>query len=401
MNRPFLSLFFSTLIAVIPATSFSAMSLQDANTLGKNLGEQNRNEVGTSGISEETASQVPFYKKNPVQENGYQGGFGDMMNIGVSRITQSQQYSPGRCDREGFDPAAEAQKSVGPEKWAAMTPLQRQKAIQDQSDYFDQECEGINFLAGDYQMRDKITIPPGDDLQNWTPPAGSPDDSSCSTQTVTTPAEYRTDSCYESMTLEKRFCNESLNVVCRPPPEGNCASGGIVRGSVSVNTGGYSYSFSGSQLILKNTIHAPWSLTYAKFSFKLEGLDRIQEFRAVQITSDNWVGIEINGTYLGTHTRYFGGFSRSNYKIRVSGSQVCWSATSCRSAETGDSFTSSVSVDMMPYLVEGDNYITMYVVDGGPPGNGTIWINAKQKCLPDCDFNWVNTCAAFDSGVAR
>src|SRR5690606_10884130 len=245
--------------------------------------------------------------------------------------------------------------------WAALSASQRQRAIQDQITYFDQECEGINFLAGEYQMRDKIIIPPGDDLQNWMPPSGPTDDSSCSTQTVTTPAEYRNESCYESMTLEKRFCDETLNVTCRPAPAGNCASGGIVRGSVSVNTGGYSYSFSGSQLVLKNTIHAPWSLTYAKFSFYLVGLDRIEDFRAVQIASDNWVGLDINGTYLGTHTRYFGGFRASNYRIYVSGSQVCWAAGQCRSAETGDAYTSGVSVDMRPYLVEGENYITMYV----------------------------------------
>lgn len=422
------------LLAALPLASIGAPSLQQATDQGKNLGLQNKNEVGTSRINEETASQVPFFKPSPVQKDGFQGGFGDMVNIGVDRITQSKEYSGGNCDREGFDPAVEAQKSAGAAKWAAMTAAQRQQAIQSQSDYFDQECEGINFLAGEYQMRQKIEIPPDDSLQDWVPPAGDADgNGACTTQTTTIPPEFNTEYCYESMTIENRFCNENLAVQCQPP-QGNCASEGVIRGSVSVSTGNYSYTFDGSQLVLRNSITQAWTQTWANFTFNLAGVDRIEEFRAIQIQSDNWVGIEVNGVYLGTHTRFFGGWRSTPWTIRM-GSRVCtefergqcikrsgtspfspcieweqictgWTNYSSRveyaegqyrSAETGDSFTSAVNIDMRPYLREGANTIKMYVIDGGAPGNGQVWINARQRCLPQCSYNWSNNCAAFEN----
>ncbi len=422
----------------IVLTGFTAAqaqpTLQGAHDLGIGFATQQKDEVGTSRINEQTAAQVPLYKPNPLQQNSYDGGFGDMLNIGVGRITESRAYSPGSCDKEGFDPEQAAKSVMGPQKWATLSASQRQRAIEDQITYFDQECEGINFLAGEYKMRNRAEIPPTDDLANWTPPQGTPDgNGNCSMENVSIPPEYVTEYCYESRTIENRFCEEHLNVQCEPPPPGNCASGGIVRGSVSVSTGNYSYSFNGSQLVLHNTITQPWSQTYANFNFNIEGLDRIEEFRAVQIQSDNWVGLAVNGVYLGTHSRFFGGWYSTSYTVRIGNvrycsqyerqctsystgdtpicwqwedvctggyynmSQVFYSPTGYRSAETGDRFTSSVNINLMPYLKEGNNTITMYVIDGGPPGNGTIWINAYQKCPPSCSYTWSDNCAPFES----
>lgn len=212
MKRPMLRRALATLIAVLPMAAVGSTSLQQANEQGKSLGLQNKNEVGTSRINEQTASQVPFFKTDPAQKGGFQGGFGDMVSIGVDRITESKSYSAGQCDKEGFDPAAEAQKSAGAARWAAMTAVQQQQAIQSQRDYFDQECEGINFLAGEYQMRQKVEIPPGDDLNNWNP-GGTPDDAGvCSTQTIMVPPEYDKQICYQTTALEQRQCFDKANV---------------------------------------------------------------------------------------------------------------------------------------------------------------------------------------------
>jgi hypothetical protein len=189
------------------------VSLQGAHDQGMSFGKEQKNSVGTSRISEQTASQIPLYKQNAKQSDGYEGGFGDMVNIGVGRITESRAYSPGSCDKEGFDPEQAAKSVMGPQKWAALSAAQRQRAIEDQIAYFDQECEGINFLAGEYKMRNRAEIPPGDDLANWTPPAGTPDENgNCTIKEVTIPPEFVSELCYESRTIEKRECFETANV---------------------------------------------------------------------------------------------------------------------------------------------------------------------------------------------
>lgn len=213
--KPHHSLYFALLLTcVAPAgPTMAQVSLQGAHDQGMNLGKEQNNSVGTSRISEQTASQIPLYKPNAVQSGNYDGGFGDMMGIGVDRINQSKTYSPGSCDREGFNPEQAAQSVMGPAKWAALTPVQKQQAISDQVSFFDQECEGINFLAGEYQMRQKIEIPPDDNLADWTPPAGTPDgNGECTTKDISIPAEYIKESCYQTTALEKRECFETANV---------------------------------------------------------------------------------------------------------------------------------------------------------------------------------------------
>ncbi|MFT0547076.1 hypothetical protein ACMHYO_12145 [Allopusillimonas ginsengisoli] len=421
----------------IVLTGFTAAqaqpTLQGAHDLGIGFATQQKDEVGTSRINEQTASEVPLYRPNPVQQNNYEGGFGDMLGIGVGRITQSRSYSPGSCDKEGFDPEQAAKSVMGPQKWATLSASQRQRAIEDQITYFDQECEGINFLAGEYKMRNRAEIPPTDDLANWTPPQGTPDgNGNCSMENVSIPPEYVTEYCYESRTIENRFCEEHLNVQCEPPPPGNCAIDGVVRGSVSVSQASYGYTFNGSTLVLINNVTASFSQTWAKFNFNVSGADRIQEFRATYIQSDNWVGFSVNGHFIGTHSRYFGGLNLGSDRLTMASVKTCanqeqqcieWSngdqggcqawETVCTSyyystrvqyspsgygpPETGDSFGSSVNVDIRPYLKEGNNEITMYVIDGGMPGNGRISFNVYQKCPPNCSYTWSDNCAPFES----
>ena len=199
-------------LAAIAAPAAAQVSLQGAHDQGIGFAAEQKNSVGTSRINEQTAAQVPLYKPNAVQSGSYDGGFGDMMSIGVSRITESQAYTPGNCDKEGFDPEQAAQSVVGPAKWAALTPAQKQRAISDQVRFFDQECEGINFLAGEYQMRQKIEIPPSDDLNEWNPGGETDGNGQCSMQTITIPPEYQENSCYQTTALEKRECFDVANV---------------------------------------------------------------------------------------------------------------------------------------------------------------------------------------------
>jgi len=188
-------------------------SLNDAHTGGIDLAQQNLREVGTGRINEQTASQVPMYKQNPKQQQGFNGGFGDLAQIGADRVIESKGYAAGSCDKEGFDPVAAARDYMTPERWASMSAAQQQKAINDQVAYFDQECEGINFLAGDYKGRIEYEIQPDDDLSTWKPNPGTPDGgSACTVKEVYTPDEFSYDYCTESNALQKKHCKKEAVV---------------------------------------------------------------------------------------------------------------------------------------------------------------------------------------------
>jgi len=199
-------------LAALAAPAAAQVSLQGAHDQGIGFATEQKNSVGTSRINEQTAAQVPLYKPNAVQSGSYDGGFGDMMSIGVGRINQSKTYAPGSCDREGFNPEQAAKSVVGDAKWASMSTAQRQRAIEDQVTFFDQECEGINFLAGEYQMRQKVEIQPSDDLTKWNPGGSPSGDGQCSMQTIYVPAEYEKNSCYQTTALEQRQCFDNANV---------------------------------------------------------------------------------------------------------------------------------------------------------------------------------------------
>lgn len=189
---------------------------QAAHDAGVAFGKAQRQQEGTSAISEETASQLPFTKKDVKQQSDYQGGYGDMMNIGVGRITQSKTYSGGTCDREGFDPVESAKAYLAPGQWDRMSAEQRQKAVSDQVKVFDQECEGINFLAGEY--RGRVTVEPCNDpldpVCNFGPPPISDDSTGkgCETRVVTEPDEYATENCTEANVIAEKSCTEEPTV---------------------------------------------------------------------------------------------------------------------------------------------------------------------------------------------
>lgn len=200
--------------AVFSLPALAQMSTQEGHNQGMSLGQSELNRVGTSNINETNAqNNVPFYKSTPVQKNDSRTDANMFYDMGVGQINASRGYTAGNCDREGFNPEAEARKGMGDEKWSKMTTAQRLEATKNQQSFFDQECEGINFLAGEYPGRTEYEIPPGDDLDNWVPDQVPPDvPGECTTQTVHTPGTYDKFYCNESTSVEKRQCHRTANV---------------------------------------------------------------------------------------------------------------------------------------------------------------------------------------------
>lgn len=212
--RTFKRRLYVALVFALSATAFGQSTPESATAAGKQFGQSELDRVGTSNISGEKAQQnVPFYKPNPVQKNDTRTDANMFYDMGVGQINSSRTYQPGQCDREGFNPAAEAQKGVGAEKWARMSQAERDEAIANQKKFFDQECEGINFLSGEYPGRTEYEVRPGDDLEGWNPDKFPPNQNGeCETRTITTPDEYQINTCHETQNIAKKQCYRQANV---------------------------------------------------------------------------------------------------------------------------------------------------------------------------------------------
>jgi len=395
------------------------------------LGRAHNDSVGVGRINEDTANQVPFYKPNPIQQSGYEGGFGDMITQGAGRITESATYQSGQCDREGFNPAAVAEDVAGPEKWAKMSPSARNAAIQTQIRYFDQECDGINFLAGEYQTRHRAEIPPTDDLHNWTPDWNSPDpQDACTENEVVIPPEYSVEYCYESRTIEKRFCHEEVNVICEQVPYDGCEPGGVIPGSNSSDTQTSMYpSGSGTWHLEYGTIgNNYWSggtgAVYDRaMTVLIEDIEKITVFALTRVDFDDWLRLTVNG-----HQVYNGPNGGDRLELVeqtqcVQTERVCvessggdndfclrWEDRCVReqtrkraqyseggfgSPELETSNVFNMNIDIRPYLVEGVNQVMARTIVGGE-GEMFTRFNVRAKCSPSCDFHWTDNCQVFE-----
>jgi len=185
-----------------------------------------------------------------------------------------------------------------------------------------------------------------------------------------------------------------------PAPESaTCSATGIVAGSAAINNGSYTFNFDGYNLTIRNNVTAKNSVTTATFSFSVASIDLIKQFRLTGIESDNWVGLTVNGQYIGTHSRLFGGFNTESDRLVMEGGYVRYSATGTHGPETGGGFYSGMDVDIKPYLKNGDNSIVINVVNGGGPGMGAAYFQARQKCPALCEMKWVDYCGGHEGLV--
>lgn len=222
------------------------------------------------------------------------------------------------------------------------------------------------------------------------------------------------DICREKRTTAQYTCSTSQQIERCTVPTNNCATGGILPDSASVSNGTYTFTFNGNDLALANEVTATNSVTSADFRFTILGKDRVTTFKINSIHSDNWVGLRVNGTFVGVHSRGVGGFNGSADRLAVVTQEVCYSwgddnetcypqkkvqygPNSFQNLETGNNLLTSESIELKQYLREGVNVITMNVVNGGGPGYGRVGITAFQQCPHECTFKINNACAQYEA----
>ncbi|PYD14619.1 hypothetical protein D6T65_17775 [Arthrobacter frigidicola] len=339
---------------------------------------------------------MPFYTDTPSQSSQF--GSSSLFTVGTSRINS--------CKTEPDGPDAIS----------------------------NQECDAVNFLAKNPYERVKVDVDENDPIISGIGEIinnAKPDEitENCGTKTTTTPDIYSTEVCNEynlsdqktcSMgqvvdvdtkanfqcnvtqnALETVSCDKYLVLSCQPPIAG-CTGSGIAVNSATISNGAYQFTLVGSALTIVNNVTAINEVTEADFHFSIAGLDRVDEFFINAIHSDNYVGIAVNGTFIGVHGRAFGGWNANATKLvqdtNYSPPHARWSDSPADhyKAETGNNLKTSEHIDLIPYLREGSNVINIKVLNGKGPGYGMVYITAHQQCPPECEETWVDQCSSYD-----
>ncbi len=168
--------------------SLIGLALADQNSAfhdGKGFGAA-KNQGVFDSINTGTASdKIPAYGATPAETQYYQGGKGQLTGPGIGKMQSCGSYTP------GSDKIA------------------------------NQECEAVNFLARNPQVRPQFNITKNDPMIIWAKNArnsaesffqaigidgGAGSSSQCTTRTETTPAQYTTETCSSAKEIGTQQC---------------------------------------------------------------------------------------------------------------------------------------------------------------------------------------------------
>lgn len=406
------------LFASLALAQTGQISYEDATALGGQVGSSLNPSV-TRGITTQGGQDtVPTYGADPSQKQYFQGGIQTPVGPGTDRVAGCTGQDDLECQavnlmkqgpltRPQFDlkndPLVARAKALNKNPTSVTGDIFTSyetctKSIRELAPVFEtQICNEFAFTEDKTcSMGQNVVIDP-DYIYKCIETIQSQANATCTLgRVVNVDAKYNYQCDTNQGQLNNYTCNKILVVQCEGQGGGNCANSGIVPGSVGITNGTYSFTFDGTTMTLINTITAVNSVTQATFAFQITGKERIQNFRITAMHSDNWVGLRVNGVYIGTHSRAFGGFNTSSDRLEMSGMQVYYAPGQWSSPEQGINFYSAVDFDLRPYLVEGQNFINMYVVNGGGAGYGRVYITAQQYCARNCWDTWDNQCASFE-----
>lgn len=400
----------------ISALAVAQTGSQSAFESGKTFGE-GKNQGIFSGITGGAAqSNIPRYGYSTPEANHFAGGKGETSGPGVGKINSCANYAP------------------GPDKVA------------------NQECEAVNFLARNPQVRPQFTIGPNDPLiQKYKQyksnaeqafaqffPGGTGSQSQCVTRNETIPGQYSTETCVSAQEVgtnqctmgrvinidtDANFqCKQTINayetlkckrggtVSCTGGGDG-CSPDGIGITNVSVSgfgrylihpAGGGNYWFSVGTIAADggyvNNLYFNgifYDVFESNITFNVAHADQISTFFLDQILYDDNIAIWVNGTLIyssiGGNNMFV---SKGEY---VYDSKVC-NGIECRGSwfEGGASITNYGGVELKHLIKNGLNTIKIKLAVG-KNGDGIARFKFRAFCPLQCSLLSYNECAELEN----
>lgn len=405
--------------AAIFVTLLSMIGLayaQDMNTVfqqGKDLGSAKNQGMFDSINSGSASDKVPSYGTSPIEAQYFMGGKGDVSGAGVGKIQSCASYTP------------------GPDKRA------------------NQECEAVNLLARNPQVRPQFNISKDDPIFNLSKSASANaesffqslgigiSNSQCTTKTETTPAQYTTETCSSIKEINTQQCTmgrvvnidtdanfqceqtikayETLK--CRRGSQLICTGGGdgCDRGGIVPNswTGDMITKWfpdgAGNYILQFGTIADNYWCGYGlvqdrTLTFTIQDVGLITRFSLTRAAFDDWIMVMVNGHLIGVGP--YGGdrldiveqcaFVTEYGTCQYYRKYVQYCATCFGNPELGTSWNITGDLDLRPYLRNGTNTIFMRVIVAGC-GEGAIQITTRQVCPLNCSVSTNNQCAALEA----
>lgn len=403
--------FFLVALLLSASTQAQTGGSPSAFEAGKSLAE-GKTESMFSGISSGSAQgKIPKYGSNTPEMNYFADGKGDTSGPGVAKINACASYTP------------------GPDKIA------------------NQECEAVNFLARNPQVRPQFNISKNDPMIQRAKqldknaeqafaqffPGGTGGSSQCVTKTETIPGQYSTETCVSSQEIgtqqctmgrvinidtdanfqcdqtlsayETLKCRRGNNVVCTGGGDG-CDQGGIIPNSWA---GDMATSFTpdgaGNYILQFGTIAdnywCGWGVVHDRnLTFNIRDVGLITRFALTRAAFDDWLMVKVNGNlvyvgpYGGDRLEFVQHWINIQEWMLFEYVQYC--ANCFGSPELGTSWNISLNIDIRPYLRNGSNTIFVRTIVAGC-GEGAIQLTTRQACPRVCSVSTRNDCAALEA----
>lgn len=400
----------SVILLVLLATTGIALAdqnsaFQDAKDWAGSTPQSTFSAINSGNMQD----KIPGYGTNPAEAQYFQGGQGQLSGPGVGKMQTCATATP--------DP----------------DPIKRQ------------ECEAVNFLARNPQIRPQFNISKNDPMftkaknignnaesifQSLGMNGGTGTSTQCTTKTETTPAQYTTETCsslkevgQQQCTMgrvinidadanfqceqtvnayETLKCRRSSSVTCTGGGDG-CDQGGIVPNSWAGDMATSWFPDGAGNYILQfgtiaDNYWCGWAITQDRtLTFTIRDVGLITRFALTRAAFDDWILVQVNGT-----TVYVGPYGGD--RLQAQCTQFSWlrrctvqyGEDSFGSPELATSWNFGLNIDLRPYLRNGQNTVFMRVIVAGC-GEGAIQMTTRQMCPLQCSVSTRNDCAALEA----
>ena len=358
------------------------LALADQNSAfhdGKGFGAA-KNQGIFDSINTGTASdKIPAYGATPAETQYYQGGKGQLTGPGIGKMQSCGSYTP------GSDKIA------------------------------NQECEAVNFLARNPQVRPQFNITKNDPMiiraknarnsaesffQAIGIEGGAGSSSQCTTRTETTPAQYNTETCSSAKEIgtqqctmgrvinidtdanfqceqtinayETIKCRRTNSLICTGGGDG-CDQGGIVPNSWAGDMSTTWFPDGAGNYILQfgtiaDNYWGGWGAVYDRnLTFDIRDVGLITRFALTRAAFDDWLMVKVNGNLV-----YVGPRGGDRLEITQAPTNAIPSNGWCYQNEWGGGYSCYVPYGWESYRLYG-NYGYCERRGGDGDGNGGTW----------------------------